>query len=235
MPDAQRLQVLATAAEPRAAISRLFFLSPGESVGELLLIRHAQVKAGDAVEDSPLTALGREQAHVLATYLARGRKLDALYASPTARTRQTAAPIAEQQGLDIEIIEDLRDIDMLRPFDRPFEEMLASEVGAENVEHFIERLRRESTLDAMAPFMQSSASFRERVINAIDALLARHPGERIVAVTHGPVIMAYAMHLLGSPRDFAIQPGLTSITRVLAQGDRRTLDYLNALPHFEVI
>ena len=63
----ERLQELAEAQEPRAGLTNLFFLSPGEGVTELFLIRHAQIGLSDDMGgDEHLTALGREQANVLA-------------------------------------------------------------------------------------------------------------------------------------------------------------------------
>ena len=89
------------------------------------------------------------------------------------------------------------------------------------------------TFDTMAPLMESSASVRDRVVKAMEAIIERHPGQRVAVVTHGPVIMTYVAALLRSAWDFPMNPKLTSITRVLARDGRRTLDYINATPHFE--
>jgi 2,3-bisphosphoglycerate-dependent phosphoglycerate mutase len=78
------------------------------AVVELLLIRHAlpvrrELEIGAA--DPELSENGHAQAKHLAEYLAAEAPLDALYASPLNRARQTAAPIAERFGLEV-VLED---------------------------------------------------------------------------------------------------------------------------------
>ena len=64
-----------------------------------LLVRHAE-KAAAPAADPPLTEAGRERARRLADSLI-GTHLDAVYSSAYQRTRQTAAPVAQAQGLPI--------------------------------------------------------------------------------------------------------------------------------------
>lgn len=64
-----------------------------------LLVRHAE-KDLAAGKDPPLTAIGEARAQRLAALLA-DQPLDAIYSSPTRRTRQTAQPVADAKGLDI--------------------------------------------------------------------------------------------------------------------------------------
>lgn len=231
MTTPEHLRELASAAEPRAEVLSLFFVMPGEGVTDLLLIRHAQIAVAELSVDLPLTEVGREQAEVLAQHLSRG-KLDAVYTSPTLRAQQTAEPIARIHTLDSVVVDDLRDIDPLRPLDKPFPELLREEFGQEEAGRRMERLRVEMSFDAVSPFLESSESFRGRVTRAIDRIIERHPGQRVAVITHGPVIMAYVAELLDSPKDFPLNPKLTSITRILAQDGRRTIDYINATPHF---
>ena len=224
------MRELAAAVDPRAGFTNLFFVSPGEGVTDLLLIRHAQIDA-TMTDDLHLTDLGREQAEVLALHLSHG-KIDAIYSSPTARARETAEPIARIHTMDTQVVDDLRDIEYLKPFDKPLPEMLAEEYGAEEAPKVIERMQNEMTFDALAPLIESSASFRSRVTSALEAIIERHPGQRVVVVTHSPVIMVYVSTLLHSSWDFPMNSKLTSITRVMAKDGRRTLDYINATPHF---
>ncbi len=73
-----------------------------------LLVRHAE-KDVRVASDPPLTADGQARAERLVTLLA-GTPLDAIYSSPTRRTRQTAASVAHAKGLDI-VDYDPRDAD----------------------------------------------------------------------------------------------------------------------------
>jgi hypothetical protein len=63
-------------------------------------------------------------------------------------------------------------------------------------------------------------------------MIAAHAGERVAVITHGPVIMSYLAQLAGTTSDFFFNPKLTSISRVLARGETRTIDFVNARPHF---
>jgi broad specificity phosphatase PhoE len=232
MTTPERLRELAAAGEPRAEITNLFFLSPGEGVTELLLIRHAQIEATMPGDDLALTELGQDQAEVLARHLSHGR-IAAVYASPTTRARQTAEPLARIHTCDVEVVDDLRDVEPLRAFDKPILELLTDEFGAEEAPRVLARMQEELTFDAMAPLLESSASFRGRVTAAMDGIIERHRGEVVAVVTHGPVIAIYVASIIRSQQDWPFNPKLTSITRVLAKDGRRTLDFANATPHFD--
>jgi probable phosphoglycerate mutase len=233
MTTPERLRELAEAQEPRAGFTSLFFLSPGEGVTELFLIRHAQVALSDDMgADEHLTELGQEQAAVLATYLSSRFRFDAVYASPTLRAQETAAPLAASQSLDVRVVEDLGDVKQLRPMDKPLPELLNEHGGEGAFEAYVERMRREMTFDAFAPFVESSADLRSRVVSAMDGIIGAHAGQRVAVVCHSPVIAVYLSVLAGTPRDFMFNPRLTSITRVLARGAERTIDFVNATPQF---
>ncbi len=64
-----------------------------------ILVRHAE-KATTPPKDPPLTDVGQQRAQRLAENL-KGTRLDAVYSSPYQRTRQTAAAVAQAQGLTI--------------------------------------------------------------------------------------------------------------------------------------
>jgi broad specificity phosphatase PhoE len=134
--------------------------------------------------------------------------------------------------VDVEIVEDLRDVEQRRPLDRPLPELLTEAYGPVEGPRRLQRLLDELRVDVLDELLESSDSFRGRVTAAIEGIIEAHPGQRVAIVTHAPVIMSYVAMILGSPRDFPSSPKLTSITRVLAKDGRRTLDYLNATPQF---
>ena len=80
----------------------------GHAVAEvrIILIRHGETKWNREGRvqgyhaDSPLTETGHEQARALAERLAHER-VDALYASDTGRTSETASPIGAATGLRV--------------------------------------------------------------------------------------------------------------------------------------
>jgi probable phosphoglycerate mutase len=76
-------------------------------------------------------------------------------------------------------------------------------------------------------------AFREGVVEAVEEIVAEHPGERVAAVCHGGVINAYLSHILGidDPTGF-FYPNYTSIHRVAAarSGERSILS-INETSH----
>lgn len=83
--------------------------------GRILLVRHGRTRynAGGrrlGRADVPLDDVGRAQADRLAEVL-RDERIDAIYASPLTRARDTAAPTARTRGLDIGLDDDLLEFD----------------------------------------------------------------------------------------------------------------------------
>ena len=82
----------------------------------LLLIRHGQTPGNvlgqlDTAHPGPgLTELGERQAAALARSLAN-EQIDLLYASTLIRTQITAAPLAAERGMDVEVLAGLREIE----------------------------------------------------------------------------------------------------------------------------
>jgi broad specificity phosphatase PhoE len=83
---------------------RLLFIRHGETPGNVL----GQL---DTAHPGPgLTELGERQAAAVARSLAN-EEIDLLYASTLTRTQVTAAPLAAARGLDVEVLEGLREIE----------------------------------------------------------------------------------------------------------------------------
>lgn len=83
--------------------SDLVALQPAATPVELettfIVVRHAE-KADDQPDDPSLDADGRDRAGALAQALA-AVPLKAVYATPTRRTRETAAPVAADKSLEV--------------------------------------------------------------------------------------------------------------------------------------
>lgn len=208
------------------------FLTGVEDVTEVLLIRHAQQQfdpngaAGDFV-DPPLSEHGRLQARLLGRALST-QHLAAIFTSPLRRAAQTAAAIAEHHRLEPIVVDDLREVELFR--DVPPEQTLQAFLGKELLEAVRQRMLHERSWDVY-PYSESSAAFRKRTINAIEAAIAAHPSERIAIVCHGGVINAYLSHLVGSPYDMFFRPAHASIHIVAAGAGRRVLRTLNDTHH----
>jgi alpha-ribazole phosphatase/probable phosphoglycerate mutase len=146
------------------------------------LVRHGETSAN--VEgiwhgslDTALTPRGRSQAARVAEHLARTRPdATALYASPLARARDTAAPIAKRLRLAPRYEQDLREYHLGDWEGRSYAELMR--------EHrLFERMRDEP--DWQPGGGESARQVAERLGARIASIAAQHAGERVIVVTHG--------------------------------------------------
>ena len=192
---------------------------------ELLLVRHALPIRRELVEgvaDPELSEAGLRQAEHLAQYLS-SESIDAAYSSPLQRARQTAAPLAASRQLEVAIEPGLAEYDQNSPAYIPVEELKAA-----NDPRWI------SLVDGTWDSDESEEEFRSRTIGAIESIIERHPGQRVVATCHGGVINLYLAHVLGlseSTRGF-FYPNYTSINRVAAASSgERSIVTINETSH----
>lgn len=192
---------------------------------ELLLVRHALPVRRESVAgpaDPELSADGRAQAEHLATYLS-SEHLDAIYASPLRRARQTAEAIAGGRSLGVQIAEGVAEFDRLSPDYIPTEELKAA-----NDPRYHAMINGEWDTDE-----ESADEFRARVVRAVEELIDDHPAQRVAVVCHGGVINGYLCHVLGliRPRGF-FYPNYTSINRIAAaRGGTRSVVTVNETSH----
>lgn len=141
----------------------------------------------------------------------RGRRIEAVYASPLERARETAAPIAERLGLGVTIERGLLECD--------FGEWTGAELKA------LAKLAEWRTVQRWPsgwrfPGGESFPEMQARVLAAVGRLRSRHPGGTVVAVSHADPIKAAVADALGTHLDLfqrvVISP--CSITAV-AYGD----------------
>jgi 2,3-bisphosphoglycerate-dependent phosphoglycerate mutase len=192
---------------------------------ELLLIRHAlpvRVELATGAADPALSEAGHAQAGRLGAYLAT-EHLDAVYASPLARARETAMALLEGRSLDMETVAGVAEWDQHSPEYVPVEELKAAGDP-----------RWHAMLAGEWDAEESEADFRTRVIDSIEEIIARHGGQRVAVVCHGGVINGYLSHVLGLDR-FArgfFYPNYTSINRVAAASSgERSVVTINETSH----
>ena len=186
---------------------------------ELLLIRHGETLWNQqgrmqGQHDSPLTALGLQQARQLASRL-KDVAFAALYASDLGRAHQTARCIADSTGHEIIADRDLRE----RSFGI-FEGLTNEEIKTRYPDHYAPFARRDP--DYAMPEGESAAGFRKRCVACLESLACRHPDERIVVVTHGLVLDALyrVASRMGydTPRGFPLLNCSVNTFRYAAQG-----------------
>ncbi len=208
------------------------FLIGVEGVTEVYLIRHGQQQWSESGFyadniDPPLSEHGRKQAELLGAALSVVH-FDAIYSSRLKRAHETASAVAKHHRLDVEVIEDLREVEVFR--DVPADKKLSEYLGADLLDAVRTRMLNERNWDVY-PYGESSHDFKKRAINAVETAIARRAGERIAVVCHGGVINAYVGHIVASPIDMFFRPGHTSVTVVAAGENRRVLHSLNDEHH----
>lgn len=152
---------------------------------EILLIRHGETLWNlqgrmQGQNDSPLTAIGLEQARKLARRL-KDVAFSALYSSDLGRAHQTARCIADATGHEVIADPGLRE----RHFGI-FEGLTNAEIQARHPEDYVLFAKRDPDY-AMAGG-ESAAQFRDRVVHTLEKIAGRHRGETITIVSHGLVL-----------------------------------------------
>lgn len=172
---------------------------------ELILLRHGETDWNRELRfqghvDVALNAIGMEQARRLARRLA-GETAHRLYASDLLRAQQTAQPVAQQLSLASVSDPALRE----QSFGR-VDGMKVEDIKAQHPQAWEGWLRFHE--DFCMPEGETTRQFHGRVMDAVYRLVAAHPGETLVLVTHGGVLdMIYrtARSLgLGGPRQSEI-------------------------------
>lgn len=192
---------------------------------ELLLIRHAhpeRVELDEGVADPALTARGHHQARRLADHLA-GSDVAAVFSSPARRARETAAPVGEALGLEVQVEEGLVEFDWGGTYYVPVEDL--REEGDERWDALLAgRWGPEGDLDPH--------TFQGRVVATIETIARRHPSDRVALISHGGVVNVYFGHVLGLEFPLFFEPHYTSISRALFHRDgHHQLVSLNETPH----
>ena len=142
---------------------------------------------------------------------------------PLTRAQETARPVAAGQGLDVRTEPGLAEWDQNSPEYIPVEELKAANDP-----------RWQALVNGQWDSDEDEATFRQRTVEAIESIIVRHPGERVVAACHGGVINLYLGHILGLPagtRGF-FYPNYTSINRVAgASSGERSIVTINETSH----
>ncbi|MGD0746326.1 MAG: histidine phosphatase family protein [Acidimicrobiales bacterium] len=140
-----------------------------------------------------LSEKGRAQAEGAAERIAALTKAPrAVYASPLERTRETAAPIAKALGLRVRTAPGLVEVDVGDWTEKPLARLYRAKEWP-TVQRWPGGFR--------FPGGESFAEMSVRSMDAVLALVADHPGETIVAVSHADPIKAIVAAAAGVPLD----------------------------------
>ncbi len=163
----------------------------------LILVRHGQTPTTGKVLPGRAPGLhlaeqGLEQARTAAERLSKLTKVDAIYASPLERTRETAAPIGKALGLPVKADRGLLEADFGDWTGRELKDLMKlPEWGTVQ--------RAPSTF--RFPSGESVLEMQTRIVGALDRLRERHPGGVVIAVSHADPIKAAVAHAMGTHLD----------------------------------
>jgi probable phosphomutase (TIGR03848 family) len=163
----------------------------------VLLVRHGETPTTGKLLPGRARGLhlsdgGKAQAEAVAARLAALPRIDAVYASPLERTRETAKPIAAARRLPVIVDRGLLEADI--------GEWTGLELKA------VAKTPAWKTVHAYPsgfrfPGGESFPEMQQRIVGAIERLRAAHPGGTIVLVSHADPIKAAVAHALGTHLD----------------------------------
>jgi probable phosphoglycerate mutase len=162
-----------------------------------LLIRHADTPAlgkylAGTASGTPLTARGREQVQRLADRLSKA-SIAAVYTSPLERTRATADAIAAPHGLAVCVEPSLGEVEAGEWTGLSFEQLDPTPEW--------QRYNRFRSV-SRPPGGELLVHVQQRAVEALLRIAARHPADTVAIVSHGDVIRAVLLYVLGMPIDF---------------------------------
>jgi len=201
-------------------------------VTRLYLVRHGETDGNaqgrtQGRRDVPLNETGRVQAAAVGAVVAAHAPA-AVYASTSSRARETAAAIAAP--LHLEVLADER----LSEVDHGDLDGMTGEEMRERYADFIERWREDDGVDVPIPGGESLRQAQERIVAAVNAIVARHQGEGVAIVSHNLALRTLLCHALGVPlaawRRFRLDLASVSVVEV-RDGDRWAVVGLNERCH----
>ena len=212
----------------RQALEEVYLSHPGVKSTDLLFIRQAEgeheTDPGMTENEAALSERGRAQALAAARFLAR-QQLSAVYCADSRPAFESAALIAAACSLPLTAIDNLRDVDFREE---------GCLTGATALSEAVRAFSCYPRWDVFAG-AERTRVYRHRVIQAVESLVTRHPGETIGIVCSGATINAYLGMILDIPRDvfFLAAPGSVSSVRI--DDGRYALLSLNNSLHLAVI
>jgi probable phosphoglycerate mutase len=162
----------------------------------LVLVRHAvTAQTGPLLSGRTpgidLSEQGVEQARAVGARLAV-LSVAAVYASPVERTRQTAEHIAGHHGIEVRELPGVIEAD--------YGEWTGGTI-AELAKTDLWRTVQIAPSRARFPGGESIAEMQSRMVVALEEVIARHPGELVVVVSHADPIKAAIAHYNGMHLD----------------------------------
>ena len=170
---------------------------PAPSSTLILLVRHGQTPTTGKLLPGRAPGLhlaetGQAQAQAAANRIGALTQVDAVYASPLERARETAAPIGKILGQKVIIDKGLLECD--------FGDWTGAELkNLMKLAEWTTVQRSPSTF--RFPNGESFTEMQTRIVSALDRIRAKHPGGTVVCVSHADPIKAAVAHAMGTHID----------------------------------
>lgn len=158
----------------------------------LVLVRHAvTAQTGPLLSGRApgidLSEEGRAQAAALGARMA-GLPVGAVYASPIERTTQTAAAIAAHHGLPVLRLDGVLEADYGDWTGQRLADLAKTDLW---------KVVQRTPSRVAFPGGEAMATMQTRMVAALEAVVADHPGELVVVVSHADPIKAAIAHYTG--------------------------------------
>jgi phosphoserine phosphatase len=202
---------------------------------KILLTRHGHIEGIKPErfrgrEPLALTALGRKQAAAVAKRIAGAWQPSHIHTSPMGRCIETATTIAKACGVAAKTCDDLNDIDygawQFKTYDDAEKQDAALFLTWFATPHLVRFPNGESLQDLAA-----------RVANALRMVLARHPDETIVLVSHDSVNRALLIELLDLPLSgyWRLAQDPCCLNEIDITGGKVRVERINETAHLDTI
>jgi probable phosphoglycerate mutase len=168
-----------------------------DAASVVLLVRHGLtpttgIKLPGRAPGLHLSDEGRRQAEAAAERIGKVARIAAVYCSPITRARETAQPIGRAVKRALRIERDLADLDI-------------GEWTGMSLKQAARRPEWETVQRNPSSFRfpggESFPEMQTRMTSALGRIVARHPGQIVVAVSHADPIKAAVAQALGTPLD----------------------------------
>lgn len=156
---------------------------------ELFLCRHGQTEHNDngivqGQMDSKINGRGKEQAKELRDRLAE-ENIDKVYSSSMTRALETAEIVAEPHDVEIEEIEELKEVARAKFEGEQFEDMI-EEITSSETEDYLWKPKGGESLEEL----------KERGVKFLNSIKGEQEGEKIIAISHGGTISSTILGIL---------------------------------------
>ena len=156
---------------------------------ELFLCRHGQTEHNDneivqGQMDSKINGRGKEQAKELRDRLAE-ENIDKVYSSSMTRALETAEIVAEPHDVEIEEIEELKEVARAKFEGEQFEDLI-EEITSSETEDYLWKPKGGESLEEL----------KERGVKFLNSIKGEQEGEKIIAISHGGTISSTILGIL---------------------------------------